>query len=146
VSIFKRLRQFLRGRSAQYPLYADHHISHDRDGLTLEQAAGGIVGRFAWPEVQGAIAFKRDLLTTDMVCIEFALETSSFEINEETPGWQTVVEVLPAYLLGARPYAEWWPKVQQPPFEASTVTVFRRHAEHAAQQAIAPDRQQPGSN
>jgi len=138
VSIFERLKQSLGRPRTQYPLYADQRISHDRFGLTLEQASGEVVGRFTWSEVKSAMAFKRDLLTTDLACLEFMLETSSFEINEEVPGWQSVVDLLPDYLPGARPYVEWWPEVVQPPFQASRLTVFQRHAGYAAQQGVEP--------
>jgi hypothetical protein len=122
-----------RGARADYPLYADHRISHDRDGLTLARhPSGEIVGRLVWSEVRRATAFKRDLVTTDLACIEFELASGSFEINEEIPGWQGLVDLLDQYLPGARPYAEWWPEVVKPPFEARKTPIFAHKAGHAA--------------
>ena len=131
--ILERLKKLRRGARAEYPLYSDHRISHDRDGLTLAlHPSGEVVGRLAWSDVRRATAFKRDLVTTDLACIEFELASQSFEINEEIPGWQSVVDLLDQYLPGALPYAEWWPEVLKPPFETRKTPIFDRNAGHAA--------------
>ncbi len=111
------------------PLYANQRITHDYTGLALEDASGKVLVSFEWSEVLRATAFKRDLLTTDLVCIEFTLASSSFEVNEEVSGWQSLIEVLHDYLIGARAYSSWWSDVVKPAFAPATTEVYRSDAD-----------------
>lgn len=127
MSLLKRLiASVARRPNADLP-YDDLRISHDREGLKLRSLSSGpVVWSFAWSDVRRATAHKRDLISTDLVCLEFDLATQSFEVNEEMAGWQSLVDLLGQYLEGAQSYSKWWPEVVQPAFHPCRVLVFER--------------------
>jgi len=45
---------------------------------------------------------------------------------EKMDGWERLTDALPQSLPGARPVADWWDKVVQPPFAANPTTLFSR--------------------
>lgn len=56
-----------------------------------------------WSEVTAIVAFKRDCVTTDMVCIGFTTPDGTIEMNEQMEGWEAMTDDLPLYLLGTVP-------------------------------------------
>ena len=72
--------------------------------------------RVIWPDVREIVTFKRDLLTTDCVCLAFRRGESDIyaEVNEEIPGFVALVVELPHRFAGIPP--DWFNKVTQPPF------------------------------
>ncbi|KGO86680.1 hypothetical protein [Flavobacterium suncheonense] len=46
-----------------------------------------------WSEINSMIAYKMDLYTTDLICLEiYCSNNLNFKINEETPGWFRFIE------------------------------------------------------
>jgi hypothetical protein len=82
--------------------------------------------RLQWQNVNGVVACKRDLITSDLICVGFSSPDGGIEVNEEMKGWQAFVEVLPTHLPGVPPYAEWWARVAQPPFATNATKLFSR--------------------
>jgi hypothetical protein len=83
-----------------------------------------------WPEVDSAIAFKRDEFVVDCICLLFAREDGTgVEADEEMEGWREFTEVLPTYLLGCRPWEEWFMKVVSPAFAPNPTEIFSRKVE-----------------
>ena len=86
-----------------------------------------VVGGGRWEDVAEVRAFKRDELTTDLVCIEVRLATgTSILVHEEMPGWEDFLDVAEVALPYMRARRDWEPQVQQPPFAASVQVLFQR--------------------
>ena len=73
-------------------------ISWLGDGFRVPSASGEPVG-VAWGDLRAVFAYKRDLYTTDEICLDvFFPDDSSFTITEETAGWHLFVQALEAHL------------------------------------------------
>ena len=80
-----------------------------------------------WDSVHEAIAFKKDLWSTDCVCIAFLLgDGSRLEVHEEMKGWAELCEGLPGHLAGAPVFADWFRDITTPAFELNPTILFRR--------------------
>jgi len=77
-----------------------------------------------WKEVSGIVAYKRDLLTTDLICLRFTNGEWNIEINEEMSGWTTLINAIPTYLPGALSPSDWWDRVSHPAFAANPTVLF----------------------
>jgi len=98
--------------------------------LTLENETGSV--SLCWPEVREVVAFKRDLYAVDLICLTFGLASGrAVELHEEMHGWQAVLEGLPQYLPGSKPFPEWFHEVAVPAFAPNPTFVFRRSQEVA---------------
>ncbi|HEY0131529.1 MAG TPA: hypothetical protein VGB57_08990, partial [Allosphingosinicella sp.] len=78
-------------------------------------------------EILRATAFKRDEVTTDLLCVEIELGNGeSIELNEDVIGfdeWLRRVDALP----GVDP--DWRGKVTQPPFARNETVLFTRQGQ-----------------
>ena len=77
-----------------------------------------------WNEINGAVAYKRDIFSMDLLCVGFSTPDGSIEINEEMDGWSALTETLPAYLPGTPKPKEWMDKVIHPAFAANPTILF----------------------
>jgi hypothetical protein len=81
----------------------------------------------AWADVIKIEAFKRDLLSVELVCLSLILrDNKTLELNEEMDGWQDLVNKLPEYLQGCQTFAEWSPVVAYPPFKPNRTLIYSR--------------------
>ena len=82
---------------------------------------------FALADVQSVTMFKRDELTTDLICCEVEVDGSNGRqvhlTHEEAPEWVAWLAE-PSNLPGFD--ADWHAKVSQPVFEACVTEVYRR--------------------
>ncbi|WP_421740028.1 hypothetical protein [Caulobacter sp.] len=69
------------------------------------------------------IFFKRDEITTDLICCEVEADGHTWFCHEEASEWLALVEHLQA-LPGFR--EDWFSAVSQPPFEESLTLAFSR--------------------
>jgi hypothetical protein len=87
----------------------------------------------AWDELQAVFAYKRDLYTTDEICLDvFFPDASSFTITEETAGWHIFTEQLTAHLpipLG------WFAEVSVPAFETKLTLLYEKE-HHSFAEAV----------
>ena len=75
-----------------------------------------------WSDVMEIIAFKRDLLTTDMICLEFQLGDGTFiETDEEMVGYRRFVAIVESTFDLA---PNWWSDVAFPAFRTNTSTIW----------------------
>ena len=88
------------------------------------RGAGGL----AWNEVESVMAFKRDLITTDLACLGFRGSGLYLEANEEMSGFEAFARELPTHLAGALPYETWFGEVLQPPLAENARVIFERAA------------------
>ena len=82
-----------------------------------------------WHEICEAVAFKKDLVTTDLICVACRLTNESGEdpaavVHEEMPGFAEWMTVLPTKLPGLK--RDWYTKVMLPPFKASLQQIWKR--------------------
>lgn len=80
--------------------------------------------RFAWGEVREVVAFKRDLITTDLVCLDFKVAGGWVVVHEEFEGWSDLIEMMGRHLPIDPP--DWFPTVIHPAFAPNVRVLFRR--------------------
>ena len=79
-----------------------------------------------WNDVKTVLAYKRDLYTTDLICLGFTSPDGTIEVDEEMQGWSQLVERLPSLLPGTPPMSDWWERVAKPPFASCVTKLFER--------------------
>jgi hypothetical protein len=119
------------------PSPADYRyaITSDSTGLTVRdlRRKGGEVVAVSWPEVIRATVFKRDLFSVDCLCLCFGrVDGTALEIDEEMAGWNSLMEALPQYLPGCKPFSEWFLPVAFPAFAANPTEIFLRSTTQTA--------------
>jgi hypothetical protein len=80
----------------------------------------------SWGEVDTILAYKRDLMYVDLICLAFGTSEGAIEVHEEMQGWSQLVEQLPLRLAGMPPLSDWWERVAMPPFALSAATLYKR--------------------
>ena len=109
-----------------HPL-VQHKLSLMRRKDTPTAKFRELIREVAWASVDQVVAFKRDILTTDLVCLRIQAQDTELELHEEMPGWPTALAALPSRLPGSKTAETWLHAVVQPPFAANTRVVFDRH-------------------
>ncbi|HEY3928459.1 MAG TPA: hypothetical protein VGL89_08800 [Candidatus Koribacter sp.] len=106
-----------------------YSLSFDSEKLTVS-AADGVSSKpdisLRWADVNGVVAFKRDCLSMDQICLTFLATTGGLELNEEMEGWPGLLEALPSMLPVFPRSEEWWENVVQPPFSTNLSRLFSR--------------------
>jgi hypothetical protein len=74
-------------------------------------------------DIQQVTFYKRDELTTDLICCDVEASGQVWTFNEEVMGWDALLSHL-EQLSGFQ--ADWFSRVGQPPFEASETIAFSR--------------------
>jgi len=101
-------------------------LSHDSTGFAVVDDRGNR-HPYSWDGVLRATAFKRDLLTVDLICLAFELAGGkAIELHEELAGWDSFVHALPSYLPGVPAYESWWRGVAVPAFKPNETILFDR--------------------
>ena len=81
----------------------------------------------AWEDTTCITAFKRDLYTVDLICLEVRLkENKTVELNEDMDGWESLVGHLPIYLPGCKNAEQWFETVAFPAFKPRLTVIYRR--------------------
>lgn len=81
----------------------------------------------AWPRIQRVTAFKRDLITTDCICLLFALDDETgIELDEDMKGWAELLEAIPNLLPGCKPLSEWIFDVSSPAFATNPTIIYAK--------------------
>lgn len=103
----------------------------DDGSLKFAPKDGGVV-TIAWTSLVEIRAFKKDLLTTDLVCLELHIDglDGVYIIHEEMAGYQRVVEAMERFLPGFT--TDWWRSVAFPAFETNYRTVWKKAAQPEA--------------
>ena len=81
---------------------------------------------FAWADVGRVIAFKRDLLLEDLICLRFEAAGSAYDVHEEMAGWDELLTQLPERLPGSLSKDTVFALVALPAFAANETVVFER--------------------
>jgi hypothetical protein len=99
----------------------------DDAGLSILKAHLSAV-RVAWNDIQEILAYKKDLLTEDVICFDLKIvnhEMSlTYTLNEEMEGFSEAEKALENCL----PYFDktWRTKVVKPAFASNCVRIFSR--------------------
>lgn len=97
-------------------------ITLTRNGFDVVSADGDS-GSVVWTDVREIVAFKRNLLTVDLICFGFRVDESEccLEVDEECDGYEELVtEVERRFEIES----DWWSKVAFPPFETNFRTLW----------------------
>jgi len=82
-----------------------------------------LLTRLPLTEIGKVTFYKRDEITTDLICCEVKVRDEAWTFNEEITGWNLLIGHLES-LPGFR--GDWFAAVSQPPFEASETVAFSR--------------------
>lgn len=76
-----------------------------------------------WTAITRITAYKRDLLTTDLLCLLIEADGAASEVNEEVPGFDVIDDALESE-LGVAP--DWKRGVVFPAFHPNPAVIFPR--------------------
>lgn len=80
----------------------------------------------SWRRVKRVVAFKRDLLTVDTICLSIEWEGGQIAVWEETEGWDALILGLGDWLPGMPEWDAWWSDVAYPAFETNYTVLWPR--------------------
>ena len=103
---------------------AEHTVLRD-DGFDLylgEKLKGGV----KWDQIDKVAVFKEDLVTLDLICMEFTIgaRNEMFEINEDVQGFWDVVKQIKVLFPSSR--QDWEASVVKPAFERNATIIYER--------------------
>ena|SRR5579884_889954 len=75
-----------------------------------------------WESITRVTAFKRDMLTFDLICLEFQSGGMIYEVNEEMPGFEEAVDKLGQSLPGIP--ANWLNEIADTPFDSTPTILY----------------------
>lgn len=82
-----------------------------------------ILAQLALPDIDAVAFYKRDEITTDLICCEVEVAGRVWTFHEEEAGWKDLIAHL-AGLPGFR--ADWYAEVVHPPFAVSKTVAYQR--------------------
>jgi hypothetical protein len=82
-----------------------------------------LVANIPLKDVTKVTFYKRDELTTDLICCDVTVGAELWTFHEELLGWESLIDHLQK-LPGFR--ADWFAAVSQPPFDTSETVAFSR--------------------
>ena len=83
-----------------------------------------LLARLPLKEITKVIFYKRDEITTELICCDVVVGGEEWTFHEELVGWDLLVDHLQR-LPSFR--GDWFAAVSQPPFAASETVAFSRH-------------------
>ena len=82
-----------------------------------------LLTRLPLPDIAKVTFYKRDEITTDLICCDVVIGDKVWTFHEELVGWDLFIDYLQR-LPGFRD--DWFAAVSQPPFESSETVAFYR--------------------
>jgi hypothetical protein len=119
-------------RALENPKYG--RVETNTDCLTIRQTQGNVL-ELRWSEVEEVHAFKRDLFSTDLICLAFKRSGRDeyCEIHEEMAGYHDLIERLPIHLPQFN--QAWFSSVAFPAFKPNHQVIWRRSGSQAPSSA-----------
>ena len=110
-------------RALEDPKYGS--VAGEADCLRVVSSKGDS-SELRWSEVEEVHAYKRDLFTTDLICLAFKRSGREeyYEIHEEMAGYHDLLEIVPRHLPNFT--LEWVLDVAFPAFETNHRTIWKR--------------------
>ncbi|GMG86374.1 hypothetical protein MNKW57_06950 [Biformimicrobium ophioploci] len=120
MNIFKKIKNFLNKRKN-----APCIIAADEVGIRFLQD-NSTIGKFQWDECSKIVTYKDDLLTTDLICLEFELSNGTVYLaHEEQPGFEDLISALSTAFPGID--GNWYVEVMTPAFERNYRVLHPEH-------------------
>ena len=79
-----------------------------------------------WRQVQRVVAYKRDLITVDQICVDVETEAGVLCLDEEMSHWKAAIRVLERRLPGFPAEEMWWVEVVAPAFARNERVLYER--------------------
>jgi hypothetical protein len=110
-------------RALENPEYG--FLSGDTDCLRMKNDKGDS-WELQWREVEEVHAFKRDLFSSDLICLAFKKtgKEEYYEIHEEMAGYHDLLEILPTRL--PKFTSDWFSRVAFPAFKGNHRIIWKR--------------------
>jgi hypothetical protein len=94
-----------------------------RDNLTMSRTDADLLAQLPLSEIDKVTFYKRDEITSDLICCEIVIAGTAWTFHEELDGWGLLIahlQSLPSFR------GDWFAAVSQPPFAASETVAFSR--------------------
>jgi len=75
-----------------------------------------------WASIERIIAYKVDLFTTDLICLDIEFNGKKLTISEEVPGWFQFIKKVNSTLSDIP--KNWELQVANPAFQANCTTIY----------------------
>lgn len=98
-------------------------VRADDDGVTV--IARGAATKINWADIDRIVAYKRDIMITDLLCLAIESPDTMLEIHEQMEGYAAAEAALTERLALD---VEWPLRVLFPAFETNAETIFQREA------------------
>ncbi|RWY54254.1 hypothetical protein [Mucilaginibacter gilvus] len=96
-------------------------FSYTDDGFYLTEVPDAIIYR--WEDVDAIFGYKRDLITTDEICIDMFFKSGkSLILDESMPGWPKFTEMVSTVFTGITEDSIW--NLAHPPFLTNHTLLF----------------------
>ncbi len=92
------------------------------EGFTIALKSG--TKKVLWEDIQEINAYKDDLMTYDMICLDIVLKDSVVKITEEVGGWSEFTEELNKVFPSID--KEWYVNIMLPAFATNFTTLFKK--------------------
>ena len=130
MTAINRLRRFARSLGIGHRCTFIGQITVDAEGVkSVRRCSRGALdclessADFKWTDVRGIVAFKRDHMTVDLVCVAFELSNGLMrELDEDMVGYRELADQLPAK-FSLDP--SWEERVVLPPFATNWTVLWR---------------------
>lgn len=97
-------------------------FKYEEDGFTFQFPS--MQEKIKWADVERLIAYKRDLITTDEICLDIIYNNQQLTITEETPGWYQFIKKM-KLAFPAIP-ANWDGEIIHPAFATNLIILYQR--------------------
>jgi hypothetical protein len=127
--IDKTLAKIRAGDYVPPPMQSNFGLSIDATGITVSGKRPNLAPSYsiAWSDIVRVVAFKRDCLTVDCICLAIATKDGTMsEVNEEMEGWEALTSALPKHLPGSKDWTECFSQVAFPAFATNETVIFER--------------------
>ena len=104
-------------------------IALDEEAISVKAGnrPSASICRIPWSTVASVVAFKRDCVTVDLICLAIQSDSGiALELNEEMPGWSALVIAIPEKLPGCPKFEEWFESVAFPGFGTNSRILFQK--------------------
>jgi hypothetical protein len=127
--IDKALARIRAGDYVLPPKQSDFGLAIDATGITVSRRRPTFEPShsIAWNDIVRVVAFKRDWLTVDCICLAIATtDGTTTEVNEEMEGWEALTGALPKHLAGSKDWTECFSQVAFPAFATKETVIFEK--------------------
>ena len=130
----KFLKDFSEGKIK--PRYFDTTIHFDEFGFGVkDDKPPEQPTRMSWSEVIKVTAYKRDMFSTDLICVFLSrADQTGIEIHEEINNWIDFITSLPKRLPDCKPIESWLKQITVPAFATNITELFLRRDNLATQE------------